>query len=145
QGIPVGQTYAPARLDVPDAARFGSAVDPIVLARQADPHCAGRVVWAWRNCGLGVLGVRVPEQLGIVMELWVAHHFCDLPGAQWQRVTGAADARRAIEEHRAVGVSDHQGAIGLRHYHLDGCGSFRVCRWCPGSCGDQLRRMCWWW
>src|SRR5687768_11669033 len=79
--VPVRQPHAAVRLRVSNSARLRRAMNTVMRLADVDPHYAYRSIGSGRHFGLRVFRIRVPEQIRVVVEAWIARHGGHCPGA----------------------------------------------------------------
>src|ERR1041384_5533486 len=96
----------------------------VVLLRESHPNNSDRISGARCHGGSWMLVLRIPEQVGIVLELRIRGYFANLPVSHWQGIVLASYTRRiecenfaaAIERCHAVSgsVNHHRSRLGRR-------------------------------
>jgi hypothetical protein len=81
-----------------DLPRFWRAVYSVVRYVDPDPDNAHGIVWTRCDLRLGICGISVPEQVGVVVVSWISHHRSDHPIGDGERVVCAAARHRGVKD-----------------------------------------------
>ncbi len=79
------------RHGVSDQCGVGRAMNAVMLLGEIDPYRADGIVRAGLNVGLLIAAMGIPEEPGVIVEVWVALDPPDFPLAHRQGVVLASD------------------------------------------------------
>src|SRR5580693_7422992 len=96
RGIPVRQPDAAGGFAVSDAAGIRRSMDSVMRLGKSHQDHAGRISRTRGQLRRGLIGARVPEMHGVIVEPRIMLHAGDRPMPDWQRVVLTSDSRRVL-------------------------------------------------
>ena len=95
-------------------------MDSVVFLGDADPDYADGVSRAGRDFRFGLVGVGVPEEVGVVVEGRIIDDVLHFPLAERERIVAAAGGAGEYGQDFTVGIEGGDGVLGFTY--VDGGG-----------------------